>query len=222
MSHFPAEIAVRDLIGLDRPTELRAVAVTTANGAARVDGDTGTMGNATDTALLLGLRDWADVVLVGAGTVIAEDYGGSPTPLAVVTRRLSLDPGARLFAEGSPLLLVPRPSLDDPALAHRRAILTAAGATLVSTGAGTAEDIVTTLHSLGHHRITCEGGPGMYSQLFRADLVDVLHLTVDPVLHSPADMQLLRGDVHRRLALDHLTATADGTVFLRYRRNPLG
>lgn len=222
MSHFPAEIATGDLIGPDRPTELRAVAVTTANGAARVDGDTGTMGNATDTALLLGLRDWADVVLVGAGTVIAEDYGGSPTPLAVVTRRLSLDPGARLFAEGSPLLLVPQSSLDDPALAHRRALLTAAGATLVSTGSGTAGEIVAALHGLGHHRITCEGGPGLYSQLFRADLVDVLHLTVDPVLHSPADMQLLRGDVHRRLALDHLAATADGTVFLRYRRNLLG
>lgn len=222
MSHFPAEIATGDLIGPDRPTELRAVAVTTANGAARVDGDTGTMGNATDTALLLGLRDWADVVLVGAGTVIAEHYGGSPTPLAVVTRRLSLDPGARLFAEGSPLLLVPQSSLDDPALAHRRALLTAAGATLVSTGSGTAGEIVAALHGLGHHRITCEGGPGLYSQLFRADLVDVLHLTVDPVLHSPADMQLLRGDVHRRLALDHLAATADGTVFLRYRRNLLG
>jgi len=221
MSHFPPEIAPADLIGPDLP-ELRAVAVTTANGAARVDGDTGTMGNATDTALLLELRDWADVVLVGAGTVTAEDYGGSPTPLAVVTRSLSLDPGTRLFTEGSPLLLVPQSSLDDAALTHRRALLTAAGATLVSTGSGGAEDIVATLHGLGHRRISCEGGPSLYSQLFHADLVDVLHLTIDPVLHSPADKQLLTGPVHRRLALDHLAATADGTVFLRYRRNPLG
>ena len=90
--------------------------VASADGAATVQGRSGGLGNAADFRVLHLLRRLADVLLVGAGTIRAEGYGGdlvgddgrswrlerglSPhPPVAVVSGRLDLDPGAPLFTE---------------------------------------------------------------------------------------------------------------------------
>ena len=89
--------------------ECRALAVTAVSGSGTVDGSSRPLGNATDHHLLVALRNWADVVLVGGRTAVAENYfgvrtddtvasrrragGQSPVaPVAVVTRTLDLDP----------------------------------------------------------------------------------------------------------------------------------
>src|SRR3954447_13029614 len=75
------------------------------DGAVTVDGRSRGLSSDADRELFHLLRAMADVVLVGAGTVRAENYGGarpgdrSTPPIAVVTRSLDLDPSARLFTD---------------------------------------------------------------------------------------------------------------------------
>ncbi|WP_230990433.1 dihydrofolate reductase family protein [Rhodococcus oxybenzonivorans] len=92
--------------------------ITTLDGAAAFDGRVRPWSDPVDQALLLALRTYADVVLVGAGTVRAEHYGpvrltpeqsayrrehwgdDTPPPIAVVTRSGTLPLDSPLFASG--------------------------------------------------------------------------------------------------------------------------
>ncbi|MBF6435905.1 pyrimidine reductase family protein [Nocardia cyriacigeorgica] len=104
--------------GLDRPW-VRANFVSSIDGAVTSDGVSGGLGTDADRKVFLALRELADVVLVGAGTVRTENYGpaktdpalrrrlhelgigghpdGTPPPIAVVTASAALDATARLF-----------------------------------------------------------------------------------------------------------------------------
>ncbi|WP_066525062.1 dihydrofolate reductase family protein [Corynebacterium bouchesdurhonense] len=204
--------------------ELRAVAVNTLFGAFARRGTSASLGNRTDSALLAGLREWADVILVGAGTVHAEDYGPAATPMAVVSRSLEVDTSLGIFEGARALILAPELSLADASLLPRTRTLTAAGAELHATGGGEPEEIVATLRSLGFNRILCEGGPSLYAAMLGAGLVDVLHLTVDPSV-GPEDGPFgleLDADCTRRFALENATVDEDSMLFCRYRRAPDG
>ena len=213
-----------DLIGPAKPAEVcetRAVAATTMFGAFSRTGSSGQLGNELDSQLLLALRSWSDCVLVGAGTVRREDYAAAEHQFAVVSRSLSLDPAARFFDGITPLVLTPRASLDDASLSAAREALTRAGVELVDTGEGSPHDILTALHQRGIRRISCEGGPSLYAALLAADLIDVLHLTVDPSLsgrdshHLPT---LPETETVRRFTLEATHVTDDSVLFCRYRR----
>lgn len=75
------------------------------------------MGNDTDGQLFAALRNWADVVLVGAQTVRAEDYSGvkpngdgsRPAPIAVPSRSLDFDITSDFFTDFTtpPIILIP-------------------------------------------------------------------------------------------------------------------
>ena len=111
--------------------------VASADGAVSVDGLSGGLGSAADRRVFGMLRRLADVVLVGAGTVRAEDYRGArrptrgrdtPPPIAVVTGSAELDPAAGC----SPTPRCHRSCSPWPgAPADRRARLAAAGADVV-------------------------------------------------------------------------------------------
>ena len=206
--------------------ELRMVAVNTLFGAFARRGTSGSLGNSTDGALLAGLRSWADVILVGAGTVHAESYGPASTPMAVVSRSLEIDTSLGIFQGDRVLMLAPELSLADASLLPHTRTLTAAGAELHSTGGGEPEEIVMTLRRLGFNRILCEGGPSLYAAMLRADLVDVLHLTVDPSVGSedgPFGLDLASSRPYtRRFILEDATADEDSMLFCRYRRAPAG
>lgn len=236
---------VDTLLGTLRPPgaeELRAIAAVTLSGATTIDGSSRELGNHLDQELFNRVRQWSDVVLVGAATVRSENYFGVRTspeldqrriehgqqkvpPIAVLTERFNLSPTAQFFTDTSvaPLILAPERSHRDPVLAQRRRALEAAGGVLLSTGDGTLAECVRVLHSMGLARIAAEGGPQIFAKLFAADLVDVLHLTVDPTVTMPVRTPLLSDadgevDFHRDLSLEHAVATDDGTLFLRYRR----
>ncbi|MCT1554390.1 dihydrofolate reductase family protein [Corynebacterium sanguinis] len=214
-----------DLIGPTLPAgarETRAVAATALFGAFSRAGTSGSLGNELDSQLLLALRDWSDCVLVGAGTVRAEDYGPATLPFAVVSRSLSLDPDSRFFRGTPPLILTPRASLGDASLTPCRKRLTQAGATLIDTGTGSPAEIIAALHARGFSRISCEGGPSLYAAMLAADLIDVMHLTVDPSVSG--------GDAHhlplensdcgtRRFTLEATHVSPDSVLFCRYRRS---
>lgn len=241
----PDTIPLSELLGpLPAPDvrEVRAVAISSLSGSSVVGGNTQQMGNETDTELFLGARLWSDVVLVGAGTVREENYGGVVVPDAVRTEReargqapiprmailsqtFSLNPAMRVFTEATtpPLILAPHHAIIDPELTPLRVELEHAGAEIVDCGDGGADGIIETLHRHGFNRIDCEGGPTIFGEMFAAQLIDVFHLTIEPFLSSHIERALL--DVPepavpftRHLELAHTAVTSDSTLFLRYLR----
>src|SRR5680860_823286 len=96
--------------------------VATVDGRAAIGGVSGPIGSAADTSMLAGLRTRFDAVMIGAGTMRAERYGGFVAnqekrerrerlglphdPLMViVSGRLDLPWDAPLFTEGGRVLI---------------------------------------------------------------------------------------------------------------------
>ena len=213
------------LIGPTKPPhqpELRAVAITTLFGAFARKGASGELGNATDSKLLAALRTWADCILVGAGTVEAEQYGPSDTPIAVVSRSLELDPSLPIFGTEQLLIVTPEHSLSDAARTPTLRCLQERGAQLLSSGDGSTVNIVQALWDHGFARILCEGGPHLYAQMLDANLIDVLHLTVDASVGSQDaswGLNLDQGrDYVRHFEVDDVTVDQRAMVFTRLRR----
>jgi riboflavin biosynthesis pyrimidine reductase len=170
--------------------------VTSLDGVVEVEGRSGQLGGPADRDAFMAMRAVADAVLVGAGTVRAEDYGPirldeetrsrrasrgqTPLPaLAVVSASGRLDPSARLFsgkeAGSRPIVLTTeagaRPELEGVADVVR------CGAEQVDL-----DRALAALAERGLDRILCEGGPSLAGDLLRAERVDELCLTVSPLL----------------------------------------
>jgi riboflavin biosynthesis pyrimidine reductase len=174
---------------------LRINFVATLDGAVEVGGRSGPLGGPVDRSAFMAMRAVADVVLVGAGTARAEDYGpvrlapevqarrrargqSSLPPLAVVTATGALEPGSRMFEADRDVIV-----FTSEGVALERRSLTAV-AEVVACGAGVVDvkHVVADLHGRGLGRILCEGGPSLSRSLFEAGLVDELCLTLSPML----------------------------------------
>ena len=201
--------------------ELRIVTANTLFGGFARRGTSGALGNDTDAALLHGLRAWADVILVGAGTVTAEDYGPSATPMAIVSESINLDPELGVFNGAEVLLMAPDRSFAREKTREKLALLADAHVSPIPTGQGTMPEVVAALHGRGFNRILCEGGPSVYADVVAAGLADVLHVTVDPsISNADGPFGLSFTDYPRfehRFALEDATVTRDSMLFCRYR-----
>lgn len=229
----PTALAV-DWYG-DPPVGVRANMVTSLDGEAAFDGRVRQISGATDQALLKALRIFADVVLVGAGTVRAENYGpvvltdsyrrlrelrGQMTapPIAVVTNSGVLPESSRLIGA------TPRPIIVTTTRARTRA--QDLGADVIAVGDETVDlpEAIAALKDLGMKHILCEGGPTLLDALVGADLIDELCLTVAPKFaglqeHTPRAAGPLAQP--RGLTLAHALAH-DDFLFLRYAREGVG
>jgi 5-amino-6-(5-phosphoribosylamino)uracil reductase len=172
--------------------------VSSADGAVTEQGHSEGLSDAADKRIFLLGRELADVILVGAGTVRAENYRGARTsadkqrrrsgegrvpvpPIAVVSTSASLDPGAPLFSDTTvPPIVVTTAH----APAQRKHQLTEAGADVVVAGAHRVEParMLGELAQRGLYRVCCEGGPTLFGSLQAERLVDELRLTVSPLL----------------------------------------
>ena len=212
--------------------------VASADGAVTVDGLSGGLEAPGDKAVFGLLRELADVVLVGAGTVRREGYRGARTsperkarrrdrgqdpvpPIAVVSTRGELDPGTALFTDTTvpPLVLTAADAAD-----AARGALSGTGAEVVavsgddpaSTDAGV---IVRALTDRGLGRVLCEGGPALFGALLAAGCVDELCLSLAPQLVGGGAGRIVTGgglDGPRPLHLASVVAHEDG-LLLRYR-----
>ena len=134
---------------------VRTNMVSTLTGSATMNHVSEDMGNDTDGELFAALRNWADVVLVGAQTVRAEDYSGvkpngdgsRPAPIAVPSRSLDFDITSDFFTDFTtpPIILVPHSSRDDQELAKRIATIESTGAEVCDAGEGTVQDYISCL-----------------------------------------------------------------------------
>ena len=202
--------------------------VASLDGAATVDGRSGGLGNAADKTVFHLLRELAEVVLVGAGTVRTEKYNGvqrntrgrdTPPPVAVVTGTADLDPASRLFTDTvvPPLILTL-----ESAPAGRRAALADAGGEVVVLPRLTPDLLLAELGRRGLDRVLCEGGPSLLGALQAADAVDELCLTVAPLLVGGESGRIAHGPAGvppRRMALVG-ALHADDALLLHYRRSP--
>ena len=202
--------------------------VASLDGAATVDGRSGGLGNAADKTVFHLLRELAEVVLVGAGTVRTEKYNGvqrntrgrdTPPPVAVVTGTADLDPASRLFTDTvvPPLILTL-----ESAPADRRAALADAGGEVVVLSRLTPDVLLAELGRRRLDRVLCEGGPSLLGALQAADAVDELCLTVAPLLVGGESGRIAHGPAGvppRRMALVG-ALHADDALLLHYRRSP--
>jgi riboflavin biosynthesis pyrimidine reductase len=208
--------------------------VTGLDGCAAIAGRVGALSTAPDKALFADMRTLADVVLVGARTVRQEGYGpirlpdarvaarvaeGRPAapPLAVVSRSLDLDWGARAFAGADPRTIVATCKAAPPdrlAAAREVADVIVAGEESVDPDA-----LLAQLADRGLRTVLCEGGPSWLGELVVAGHLDELCLTVAPMMGGdPLPVAVFPpGAPLTGFDLRHVLRE-DDTLFLRYER----
>lgn len=216
----------------DGSVTLRANMVASLDGGTTLDGHSGGLGSPVDQRLMGIQRDLADVVLVGAGTVIAENYPGASRYPRRVARR------ERWGREGIPrwAIVASRPLPDDLRAVvegdERALVICPDGvpqpprAEVITTGKE--QDLAAGLRALaerGLTRVLCEGGPTLLGRLAAADLVDELSITVSPTVLGTGDTVPLLGDeqpaavVRDPAAWQLVSLFSDGDhLFPRYRR----
>jgi riboflavin biosynthesis pyrimidine reductase len=209
--------------------------VESADGAATLHERSGALGGETDRELMQVLRAMADVIVVGAGTVRVEGYGGlrvdkqdrawrreqgmpDHPALAIVSRALALDPGDAVFTEAvaAPIVV----TCADASNARRRVLEEVAE--VVVCGDGISVDLramIAAFAARGWTQVLCEGGPHLFGALLHAGLVDEVCLTIAPRFAGGDAGRIVRGATEhdRRFALAHALTDDEGFVFLRYR-----
>jgi 5-amino-6-(5-phosphoribosylamino)uracil reductase len=200
---------------------VRVSFVTSADGAVAVEGRSAGLGSRADRKIFGLLRRLADVILVGAGTVRAEDYRGArgrdPAPIAVISGSANIDPGSRLFTDTAvaPIVLTL-----ESAPPHRRERLAAAGADVSVLTSLAPRSVLAELARRGLHRVLCEGGPTVLGDLVADDAVDELCLTISPLLAGGSAGRIARSVVDAPgRPLELVSALhEDGVLLLRYTR----
>jgi riboflavin-specific deaminase-like protein len=212
--------------------------VASVDGATARDGRSGGLGGPADAVAFSRLRGACDAVLVGAGTVRAEDYGppvGTPArrdarvaaglaaspALVVVTGSADLDPAARVFQPSrtgatTPVVVVTHEQAPAERVAALREV-----AEVVVLGSSDVDlaALLRWCRERGWRHVLCEGGPSLNGDLLRADLVDEIFVTVAPVVVAGAAARLATGralDPPVSLSLTDLH-DHEGELVLRYR-----
>jgi riboflavin biosynthesis pyrimidine reductase len=203
----------------------------TLDGRAAIDGRSGPIGSDTDTAMLVGLRQRFDAVMIGAGTMRVERYGrvvsdpeqrerreanGLPgDPLMVIVGGLDLPWDASLFTAGGGRVLIFTSDAegDPPPTATPVEVIREPGGPV---------DMTVAMRRLredhGIRAVLCEGGPGLHSQLQAAGLADELFLTIAPKLVG-AGSAILEGALPKVAELELTWLLQEGSeLFARYRR----
>jgi len=161
-----------------------------ADGKIATHAGEGSFGSRTDHKNLLALRDKANAILTGAGTVNAQPevtLGPGPRskmnpPLRVIASgRGNLDLGHKIFrSKGAPILILTTdqiPAKTQKALEAKADVWVCGEKTI---------DFKRALERLrgerGMKRLVCEGGGMLNDALLRAGVVDEVNLTICPLL----------------------------------------
>ena len=216
------------------PDGVRVNMIYSADGAAVFGGRAGPLSSHTDQQLLKILRGFADVVLVGAATARAENYGpvqlserqqaerqragkSKPPPIAVISRTGELP--TRLVSDPSqpPLLVTGAQSAER----HNRSSDQRCGVLVAGEDIVDVARAVALLRGHGLSRVLCEGGPTLLDELVDADVVAEVCVTLAPKLAASQPLsrrrQPSRLPLPAALTLEHALAY-DDYVFLKYRR----
>jgi 5-amino-6-(5-phosphoribosylamino)uracil reductase len=221
---------------LDRPF-VKVNFICSLDGAVSLGGRSGGLSDENDKRVFRLGRALADVILVGAQTAVIERYKGvrpeevpgelrarlglAPVPpIAVVTRRASIDPSAALIRSAQAPTIVFTSEL---APADHRAALAEAGADVVVTGEDHVDHdvVLAELDRRALRRVTCEGGPQLFGTMIAEGKVDELDLSLSPLLVAGDAGRIAHGgmpDVPLRMKPASVLR-ADGMLLIRYVRD---
>lgn len=209
------------------------------NAACSVDGRIATragdsrFSSEQDLRRLHELRAQVDAVMIGIGTLLADDPELSVrlvegrTPLRVVVdSRARTPPGCRLMSslEKGPVLI----AVAERASAKRMRELSERGAEVLVCGRRRVDlrQLLAELRRRGVRKVLLEGGSELNWSMLRARLVDELRLYVRPVIVGGKDAKPLVGgkgfaSIGRALRLRLLEVRKGGKgLYLRYRITP--
>lgn len=213
---------------------------TTLDGATALDGRSRGIGGPADRAAFHALRSAGDIILVGAGTARAENYGPvrvpdahvatrtaagrrAPARLAVISASGSLDPDSRLFS-GSGLPPLVYTVADTPTSVLDRL---AEVAEVVVAGSSSVDPhrVIDDLAARSVRCVVCEGGPHLNADLIAADVVDEWCWTIGPSLVGGESNRASVGQwspTPRAFRLDRLISDGQDllTRYLRVSRGP--
>jgi diaminohydroxyphosphoribosylaminopyrimidine deaminase/5-amino-6-(5-phosphoribosylamino)uracil reductase len=138
----------------------------------------------------LALREEHDAILVGVGTVLADDprldrrlgKASGPIVRVVLDRRLRTPPTAQLFRIPGPVVL-----FTESEDASRRAALEGAGAEVIRLDAVTPAAVVAGLHGRGVASLLVEGGPEVATSFFESGLFDRVEVHAAALLLGGAE-----------------------------------
>ncbi len=209
--------------------------IASIDGAIDVDGVSGGLGGPADKAVFSAIRSVADHILVGAGTVIAENYrrpqtsaeqqrirrdrGQQPFPqIVIASSRLSISADHRVFDPDARPIVATHAS----APSIRRDALSAVADIIV---AGETElhlpTLLAKLAARGANTVLLEGGPTLNGAMVAEDLVDEWCVSCAPMMAGGGtDTRMTAGNHShgpRHLQLER-TLTDDGYLFHRYVR----
>jgi riboflavin biosynthesis pyrimidine reductase len=189
--------------------------VASIDGSTVVDGASAQLSSVNDAAVLWRLRELADVLIVGAGTVRDEGYGPPKKAgqrIGVVTASGSVDVTRPLFTSGAGFLITP----------NNATVPT--GIDAVQAGSDRV-DLTQALTRLGEvcdrpAFVQCEGGAGLNGALFDQDVVDEINVTTSPLTVGGTGLRLaVGGDGHaHRFGLAQLTIDDESFVYARWVR----
>lgn len=215
---------------------VRANFIASVDGGATADGKTGTMAGPGDRLIFNLLRELADVIVVGAGTVRIEGYSGahmnaaqrhrrqargqSEVPqLAIVTKsgRLERDMPVFTRTEVPPLVLTCTEAAEET-----RRVLTGLCEVLdCSAGDPAKVDEAALLRALaarGMHRILTEGGPMLLGAFVQRNMLDELCLTIAPYVVGGLARRIATGpgQLLARMRCAHVLTDDAGYLYTRY------
>ncbi len=219
----------------DRPYVIVGM-IESIDGQTAASGRSRALGGPADKTVFDALRGIADAIVVGAGTVKAENYGQAvlgrdvverrlaagraPAPtICVVTGRLSLDFDARLFTERGPrpVVITSRSAAPKRLLeAHRCARVIESGEPRVDL-----RGALRVMRGDGTELIVCEGGPSLNAAMLEAGLVDEIAVTIAPrVVGGDSNHLFGRAEIAQlvEFELNHVLES-DGFLLLRYSRS---
>lgn len=208
--------------------------VSSVDGATTVRGQSTPLSDDADRAMFRALRAACDAVLVGAGTVRAEDYGAirlddraqglrraaglEPLPrLVIVSRSLYFEPSARVFEDSDRMPIVFTGA--DAPIERRRALEDKAEVVVAGDVGVDPARALDMLADRGHGVVLCEGGPTLNASLLEAGLVDEIDLTLSPLVVGGMSHRIVAGatEGEREFRLERVLA-GEKMLFLRYVR----
>ncbi|OBK61542.1 hypothetical protein A5656_11605 [Mycobacterium gordonae] len=221
-------------------TCVRANFITSLDGGATVEGLSGALAGPGDRTVFVVLRELADVIVVGAGTVRSEGYSGAQLsvgqrqqrqargqseipPLAIVTKsgRLDRDLGVFTRTEVPPLILTCTAAADDT----RRHLVGLGAEVIDCSGDDPAEVdvsvLVSALNERGMRCVLTEGGPTLLGAFIEAGLLDELCLTIAPLVVGGEAHRIASGpgQVATRMRCSHVLTDDAGYLYTRYAKS---
>jgi riboflavin biosynthesis pyrimidine reductase len=208
------DVGLRELYAAPRRPWLRVNMVSTVDGAATGDdGTSRSIQNDADQEVFRLVRDLADVIIVGAGTLREEGYAPNPKPIVVVTRSGQVPDTMR---DGEPGKVLMATCSAAPALDEAREILGDDHVMVLGQHRVDLARMRQELEGRGFEEMLSEGGPHLLRDLLEEGVADEVMTTIVPTVVAGRFPRITDGaavDVALKL---HTLAEQDGTLLARW------